>query len=65
MSVCRECGRPPYAGNPLDGEAYHANGCTTTQVSIPDCDVCRYAPWDCECEQGPTLNGRVMEWVEP
>ncbi len=54
---CRECGRPAYAYNWLDSDGYHIRGCTTPIVTIPDCDVCRYAPWDCTCEAGPTLNG--------
>lgn len=65
MSVCRECGRPGYQGNLLDGEAYHEGGCTVPVVTVPDCDVCRRAPWDCSCVAGPTLNGVLHEQREP
>ncbi len=63
--TCRECGRPGFEGNWLDGEGYHEHGCTSASVRIPDCDACRYAPWDCVCEAGPTLNGVLHEAREP
>jgi hypothetical protein len=59
MNVCRECGRLPFEGNPLDREGYHERGCSEEcstdryRVVVPSCLGCRRMPWDCDCEDGP------------